>query len=795
MCTRWLSLACVVFLVSAAPADAQPPVPGGAQGGAMGTISGAVTSGDGTGVANAIVAVAPLGRVEHSDQQGAFAFRNVPPGRYTVVINLGGLEARADDITVVAGGVATVTKAVPDDFAVSMTTTVRAASRVLERALETPAAVSVVNADTIELEGGAGQLPSVLASAAGAEYAQSGVYNIEFNARGFNGALTRRVQVLVDGRDLAAPESKNQEWLSHGFLASDLESVEIVRGPAAALYGANSINGVMAMTTKAPRGSQGGRARVTTGDLGTFMGDVRWAGSIGREWYAKFLVNHTDSGSFSRSRTQSVEYAGLPQEVAAARSEVHANTGAARFDKYFAGGSLLALETGFSDSAGGTYLTQAGRLNIVNSKRSWTRASLTAARWTASAYVNTRHATQEALYAPVTIPTASVQVKAEIQGDRWFARSRGRAVVGASYLQEHVDSANDAGVQTLYQEALTTKAPALFGQVEFDLTPRFKAIGALRWDDSTLHDAQFSPRAALVYRPTDEHSLHLSVNRGFQVGNYTELFLNVPLAPPLNLSAFDAAFAPLTGGIALGFNAVPIVAIGNSRLDVETITAVEAGYVAVFGSWARLGINVYRNRMRDFISDLAPGINAAYPPYRAPSAIDAASRAIIEQTVNAALPGLTNLASGHPQIVYSNSNVGLVTSRGVELEVAVRPRPEWTIDGSSTWFDFTLIESVPGLEPKPNASRHRAAVGVTYERAKVAASFRHRWVDGFTWASGVFVGPVPTYHVSDVNASYALTPRVQVGANISNLFDRIHYEMFGGDLLRRRALAHLTVNW
>jgi hypothetical protein len=36
---------------------------------------------------------------------------------------------------------------------------------------------------------------------------------------------------------------------------------------------------------------------------------------------------------------------------------------------------------------------------------------------------------------------------------------------------------------------------------------------------------------------------------------------------------------------------------------------------------------------------------------------------------------------------------------------------------------------------------------------------------------------------------------VQVGTNISNLFDRSHFEMFGGDLLRRRALAHVTVTW
>ena len=76
---------------------------------------------------------------------------------------------------------------------------------------------------------------------------------------------------------------------------------------------------------------------------------------------------------------------------------------------------------------------------------------------------------------------------------------------------------------------------------------------------------------------------------------------------------------------------------------------------------------------------------------------------VIEQTVNGAIPGLTNLPDGRPQIIYSNGNVGLVTSRGVEVEGAFRPQPEWALGASYTWFDFTLIDAQPGLEPKPNA--------------------------------------------------------------------------------------------
>ena len=57
------------------------------------------------------------------------------------------------------------------------------------------------------------------------------------------------------------------------------------------------------------------------------------------------------------------------------------------------------------------------------------------------------------------------------------------------------------------------------------------------------------------------------------------------------------------------------------------------------------------------------------------------------------------------------------------------------------------------------------------------------------------MGPVPTYNVSDLNVLYRLAQRWQLGANVSNVFDRRHYEMFGGDILRRRALVNLTAIW
>ncbi len=59
----------------------------------------------------------------------------------------------------------------------------------------------------------------------------------------------------------------------------------------------------------------------------------------------------------------------------------------------------------------------------------------------------------------------------------------------------------------------------------------------------------------------------------------------------------------------------------------------------------------------------------------------------------------------------------------------------------------------------------------------------------------IFTGPVPSYEVVDLAANYGITPRVRVGLDVSNLLDNRHYELFGGDLIDRRALAHVAFSW
>ena len=73
---------------------------------------------------------------------------------------------------------------------------------------------------------------------------------------------------------------------------------------------------------------------------------------------------------------------------------------------------------------------------------------------------------------------------------------------------------------------------SIYGQVEYKLIPQLRVVGALRWDDGDLFDRQFSPKGALVFSPDENHSFRFSVNNAFQTPNYSEFFLQVPVAAP-----------------------------------------------------------------------------------------------------------------------------------------------------------------------------------------------------------------------------------------------------------------------
>jgi outer membrane receptor protein involved in Fe transport len=215
-----------------------------------GTVTGTVTrSGEGSSLASVSVTVQSTGQSAVTGTDGRYTLRRVPEGPQIIVFRWLGYRPTTLQTTVEPGGTVTVNAAL-EPVAIALTElVVSAASRVPERIVEAPVAISVVEPQVLQNTSITGQAPLALQTVPGVDVVQSGVNDFNVNARGFNSSLNRRVLVLQDGRDLSIAFLGSQEWNGMVQPLEDLGRLEMVRGPGSALYGANAFSGVINIIT------------------------------------------------------------------------------------------------------------------------------------------------------------------------------------------------------------------------------------------------------------------------------------------------------------------------------------------------------------------------------------------------------------------------------------------------------------------------------------------------------------------------------------------------------------------
>ncbi|MFL6248846.1 MAG: TonB-dependent receptor domain-containing protein [Thermoanaerobaculia bacterium] len=792
----------------------------------QGHISGRITRNNGSGIGGVIVQIVELSQVELSDANGNFRF-SVPPGTYTVSFVAGDQAVTESNVVVAAGGTTRVDKQVDWNLSVAETITVYSASRRTERVVDAPAAVTVVPQEDIEAVASSGQAPRIIESAPGVDFTQSGLYDTNFNARGFNSSLNRRILTLIDGRDPAIAFLGSQEWAALSLPIDEMASVELIRGPGSALYGANAFSGVLNMTTKQPRLTPGGRVLLSAGDLNTKRGDLRHAGGFGNEWYYRVTGGYQESDDFTRSRNVSVEYTVpctttgqincLPREPGPlALTQDKIQFGGLRLDKHFANTSVLTVEGGYSTIEGPTFQTGIGRVQVTDVKRPWFRTNFNTNHWNLSGYRDARKAERQVALASgsglnpaATAPGTtglwedSSNLHAEVQTNWGLFNNRGRVVGGVAWHKQEVDTSDPFGFHTLMDSAKNETQKSAFGQIEADVTKNLKLVGAGRWDDSTLHEAQFSPRAGAVLSFAQNHSLRYGYSQAFQRPNYSELFLRVTAGAPVNLAAAagaNPASAPLVPALtALGFNNMRVLARGNNDLEVEKVKSHELGYSGIFGGKMFVTVDLYKSNLTNFVTDLLPGVNqAAYPTYVVPDTLPGPVQAGLNQFLGLALGarrvGLTTVDGG-PALVLSYANAGEVDTDGGEIGINYYITNNWVIDANYSKFNFDVKSAAVGDRLLPNAPENKYNLGLAWRGAKLDAKVSYRWVESFDWAAGVFVGTIPEYEVVNVAANYRINNMFGFGVDIANALDEEHWEAFGGDLLSRRALGFVSVNW
>lgn len=123
--------------------------------------------------------------------------------------------------------------------------TVVGASRSQVLAEDSPRAISVVDAKTIDERPGLGGIQGLLAEVPGLQYARSGGLGGQLVVRGFNSNNSRSI-ITVDG-----DRYRGRSTLEFNmFDPNGIERIEVLRGPASALYGADAMNGVVNLVTR-----------------------------------------------------------------------------------------------------------------------------------------------------------------------------------------------------------------------------------------------------------------------------------------------------------------------------------------------------------------------------------------------------------------------------------------------------------------------------------------------------------------------------------------------------------------
>ena len=534
-----------LLVVSASAARAQ-------SGSIAGRVTDSTTSAPLSGATVRALSGATVAGMATAGDDGSYRIANLSPGTYEVAVTRLGFSAkRVAGVRVEAGGTAQVDVRM-SEFVTQLNPAVVTASRREEKVLDAPASISVV--ETREIA----QRPSVtvadhLKGVPGVDINAGGIAQANIVARGFNNAFSGSLLTLQDYRFAAVPSLRvNVPFLFTGT-NEDIERMEVLLGPASALYGPNSANGVLHIITKSPFTSQGTTLTLDGGERSLIRGAVRHAGLIGPkagyklsgEYFSGTDWKYYDPGEPGRFPTQAPGSRG-GQEVRR-DFDITRYTGEARLDLRPRDNMEAITTYGFTKGLGGIDLTAA---NGTGQIKNWTYQSIQQRfRW-------------DRLFAQVFLNFSDAGNSDSTSTDGTYLLRSGQPIVDQSRVfAAQLQHATDLGPRNTFVYGLdyiftnprtggtingrnedSDNLTEIGGYVQYTgrLNPKFEVVGALRADrNDQIEGTQISPRAALIFKPTDTQNFRVTYNRAFNTPQNFSFFLDLINARNIGGSGFD----------------------------------------------------------------------------------------------------------------------------------------------------------------------------------------------------------------------------------------------------------------
>jgi len=423
----------------------------------------------------------------------------------------------------------------------------------------TAAAVSVITQEDIR-RSGATSLPEALRLAPGVNVARLNANRWAVSIRGNADRFANKLLVLLDGRTLYTPFFGGVFWETQDILLEEINRIEVIRGPGAAVWGANAVNGVINIITQHAGDSQGERLMATVGteERATLaaMGGI----ALAEDNYLRFSAKW-------RKLDESVDADGHSLDDAVENWRIGGRWDAlTEADRFTVSGNYYQ---GVSGDTFTTPLLEAPWQRTDAIDEDYDGAALLA-RWERDLGDGAALSVQGFVdYTHLQLPLVEEErVTMDLEVERREAPIGVHELTwGLSYRRSE-DEVNNSDQFRLNPSSRTLQYFSLFLQDEIELVPdqwRLTLGGRLEHNDFT--GVEFQPSARLWWSPVSGHSLWTSLSRATRSPSRTEddMRTRIAVIPP----GTPANPGPLP---------VEVVIFGNRDLDSEVVNAFEIGY-------------------------------------------------------------------------------------------------------------------------------------------------------------------------------------------------------------------------
>ena len=391
------------------------------------------------------------------------------------------------------------------------------------------------------------------------------------------GTNSNHVKVFVDGIDVSDPSNANASFDPSQLLTSDIEKIEILRGPQSGLYGSDAIGGVINVITKSGNGPMQITAGVEAGTFDTFNQALGVSGSAGGFHYSAH-AEHFHSGetpvtpledltggtqriddyydNFSFSTKLGYDFSdNVDVGVVARYTDAHLR---------FTGDDFNDFPTpGFPDATQSTQDTTQYYARVFAHNVAFDGLL---DHTFGVAYSNIKTSALSPDNGPSE--TGGNRIKADWQGTVRLAAQE-HLILGAEHQKDAISQplSADINVNSGYAELQSG-----FGESFFDTV-------ALRYDVNDHFGSKVTYRIAPVYLIKDSGTkLKASVGTGFKAPTLEDLFQNLP----------------------------QFFFFANPNLRPETSTGYDVGFEqALSGDTLQFGATYFRNNFKNLITDSA----------------------------------------------------------------------------------------------------------------------------------------------------------------------------------------------